>query len=146
MAYSMVEKAAFTFLRVHDALYQRTNGWIGHKVPGLPPNLLLHTVGAKSGKPRVNTLSYAMDGADYLIVASKAGAATSPAWYHNLKAHPDVTVQVGPKRFDVAATAVLPDNPDYPRLWRIVNANNSDRYSSYQKRTSRPIPVIRLAP
>ena len=142
----MVEKAAFTFLRVHDKLYQRTNGWIGHKVPGLPPNLLLHTVGAKSGRARVNTLSYAKDGDDYLVVGSKGGSKTSPAWFHNLKAHPDVTIQVGPKRLPVTARPVLPDNADYPRLWRIVNANNSDRYTAYQKKTPRSIPVIRLSP
>lgn len=142
----MVEKTAFTLLHVHDLLYQRTNGLIGHKVPGLPPNLLLRTVGAKTGKARVTTLSYATDGDDYLIVGSKGGASTAPGWYHNLKARPAVTIQVGTKRIDVTATPVLPDNADYPRLWRIVNANNADRYIAYQKKTSRPIPVIRLSP
>ena len=70
----------------------------------------------------------------------------APAWFHNLKAHPEVEVNVGRSRFGAMAIPVLPDNSDYPRLWRIVNANNAGRYDGYQARTSRPIPVIRLTP
>ena len=140
------EQVLFTFLRGHDALYQKTNGWIGHRVPGMPSSLLLHTVGAKTGKPRTTTLSYAKDGASYLIVASKGGADTNPAWYHNVKAHPDLEINVGPKRFAVSARPVLPDDPDYARLWKLVNEHNADRYVAYQKRTKRPIPIIVLTP
>jgi deazaflavin-dependent oxidoreductase (nitroreductase family) len=132
-------------LRIHDALYRNTNGWIGHRTLGIP-SLLLHTVGAKTGKPRTAALSYARDGANYLIVASKSGDPKAPGWYHNLKAKPDVEINVGPKRFGVTATPVLPDDPDYSRLWQIVNKNNSNRYEAYQKKTSRPIPVVVLAP
>ncbi|MFN8073187.1 MAG: nitroreductase family deazaflavin-dependent oxidoreductase [Mycobacterium sp.] len=134
------------FVRVHDAVYQRSGGWIGHRIPGAPNSLLLHTVGAKTGLPRTHSLSYARDGADYLVVASNGGDRRSPAWYHNLKAHPRVEINVGPKRFGVTASAVLPGDPDYARLWRIVNANNADRYDAYQARTTRAIPIIRLAP
>jgi F420H(2)-dependent quinone reductase len=49
-------------LRLHDAIYQRTHGWIGHRIPGAPPCLLLHTVGAKTGQPRTTSLMYARDG------------------------------------------------------------------------------------
>lgn len=133
-------------LRAHDAIYQGTNGRIGHRIPGVPPMLLLHTVGAKTGKPRTTSLSYAHDGDSLLIVASKGGAPRSPGWYHNLKAHPNVEINVGPKRFGVTARPVLPDDPDYARLWQIVNENNSDRYEAYQRQTSRPIPVIVLTP
>ncbi len=108
--------------------------------------LLLHTVGAKTGKPRTTSLSYARDGDAYLIVASKGGAPRSPGWYHNLKAHPNVEINVGPKRFGVIARPVLLDDPDYARLWQIVNDNNADRYEAYQRHTSRPIPVIVLTP
>ncbi|MGH8302207.1 MAG: nitroreductase/quinone reductase family protein, partial [Steroidobacteraceae bacterium] len=83
-------------------------------------------------------------GDSYLIVASKGGAPRSPGWYHNLKAKPDVEINVGPKRFGVTAQPVLPDDPDYARLWQIVNKNNADRYEVYQRHTSRPIPVIVL--
>jgi deazaflavin-dependent oxidoreductase (nitroreductase family) len=132
-------------LRIHDAVYRNTNGWIGHRTLGIP-SLLLHTVGAKTGKARTTSLTYARDGANYLIVASKGGDPKAPGWYHNLKANPNVEINVGPKRFGVTAKPVLPDNPDYARLWQIVNKNNSDRYTAYQKKTSRPIPVIVLTP
>jgi deazaflavin-dependent oxidoreductase (nitroreductase family) len=133
-------------LRLHDTIYKGTNGRIGHHVPALPPSLLLHTTGAKTGRPRSTTLTYAKDGDSYLIVASKGGDPRSPGWYHNLKANPNVEINVGPQRFGVAAKPVLPDDPDYARLWRIVNQNNANRYQSYQTRTSRPIPVVVLKP
>lgn len=142
----LAERALGTFVRVHDALYQRSNGWIGHRIPGAPNSLLLHTIGAKTGLPRTNSLSYARDGESYLVVASNGGDSRAPAWYHNLKAHPDVEINVGRRRFAVTAQPVQHDDPDYPRLWRIVNANNANRYDGYQARTTRPIPVIRLTP
>jgi F420H(2)-dependent quinone reductase len=132
-------------LRVHDAVYQKTNGWIGHRTLGIP-SLLLHTVGAKTGTARTASLTYARDGGNYLIVASKGGDPKAPGWYHNLKANPKVEINVGPKRFDVNAKPVLPDDPDYARLWQIVNKNNSNRYEAYQQKTSRPIPVVVLTP
>ena len=89
-------------LRVHDAVYQKTNGWIGHRTLGIP-SLLLHTVGAKTGEARTASLTYARDGDDYLIVASKGGDPKAPGWYHNLKANPSVEINVGPKRFGVTA-------------------------------------------
>ena len=110
-------------------------------------NLILHTVGAKTGKARDSTLTYARDGDDYLVVASKGGDPKAPGWYHNLKANPSVEINVGPKRFRVTGAArCCPTTPDYARLWKIVNDNNAHRYEGYQKRTSRPIPVVRLAP
>jgi F420H(2)-dependent quinone reductase len=132
-------------LRAHDVVYRRTNGWIGHRALMGLPCLLLHTVGAKTGKARSTALTYARDGDDYLIVASKAGDPRAPGWYHNLKANPEVEINVGPKRFAITARPVLPDDHDYARLWQIVNDNNSNRYSGYQKKTSRPIPVIVLS-
>jgi F420H(2)-dependent quinone reductase len=132
-------------LRVHDAVYRNTNGWIGHRTLGIP-SLLLHTVGAKTGKARTTSLTYARAGEAYLVVASKGGDPRSPGWYHNLKANPNVEINVGPKRFGVTAKSVLPDDPDYARLWRIVNDNNANRYQQYQSKTSRPIPVIVLTP
>lgn len=136
------------FVGVHDTVYRRTNGWIGHRLPapGVPNNLLLHTTGAKTGQPRTNTLSYARDGANYLVVASNGGANRYPAWYHNVKAHPDIDINVGPKRFRVTARVLLPDDPDYARLFRIADDNNSGRYSAYQTKTTRPIAVVELTP
>jgi deazaflavin-dependent oxidoreductase (nitroreductase family) len=79
-----------------------------------------------------------------LVVASKAGASRSPGWYHNLRADPHVEVNIGPTRCSALARAVLPDNPDYARLWTIVNTNNGGRYQAYQSRTSRQFPIIEL--
>jgi F420H(2)-dependent quinone reductase len=133
-------------LHLHDRIYQGTNGRIGHRIPGAPPNLLLHTVGAKTGQQRTTSLTYARDGDAYLIVASKGGDPRAPGWYHNVKAKPEVEINVGPRRFAVTAKPVLPDDPDYARLWKIVNENNSHRYENYQTRTSRPLPIIVLTP
>lgn len=141
---TLLEQVGVRLLGVHNAIYQKTGGWIGHRIPGLPASLLLHTVGAKTGQPRTTTLTYARDGSSYLVVASMGGAPKAPGWYHNLRAHPDVEVNVGPKRFAATARPVTPDDPDYERLWRIVNDNNANRYAAYQRRTSRPIPIVAL--
>ena len=140
------QRVGVPLLRLHDAIYKGTNGRIGHHIPGGPPSLLLHTVGAKTGLQRTTSLSYARDGDTYLIVASKGGDPKAPGWYHNLKANPKVEINVGTKRFGVTAKPVLPNDPDYARLWQIVNKNNANRYEAYQNRTSRPIPVIVLRP
>ena len=135
-------------ITLHDTIYKASDGRIGHTIPGGPSNLILHTVGAKTGKKRANTLSYARDGDNYLVVASKGGDPKAPGWYHNLKANPNVEINVGPKRFGVTAKPVPPDDPDYQRLWQIVNnmRGNKNRYIGYQKRTTRPIPVVVLTP
>lgn len=143
---SLTDKVLFNFLRIHDTVYQRTNGWIGHHLPGAPPSLLLHTIGAKTGVPRTNSLTYARDGGDYLVVASKGGDPRSPGWYHNLKADPNVEINVGPRRIRAIAHLVVSTDPEYARLWDVVNTNNADRYAAYQRKTARPIPVIRLTP
>jgi deazaflavin-dependent oxidoreductase (nitroreductase family) len=141
---SPLEQAVLRMLPIHDAIYQKTGGWIGHWVPGMPPSLLLHTVGAKTGQPRTSTLSYARDGDSYLIVASNAGSDRYPAWYHNLRKHPECQINIGPKRFAVTARRVTPEDADYPRLWQLANKNNANRYNGYQRQTSRPIPIFAL--
>jgi len=135
-------------LRLHDRIYKGTHGRIGHTIPGGPSMLILHTTGAKTGIQRSSSLAYARDGDSYLVVASKGGAPQSPGWYHNLKADPNVEVNVGRRRFKASARGVTPDDADYARLWTLVNAmkNNENRYNGYQKRTSRPIPVVVLTP
>jgi deazaflavin-dependent oxidoreductase (nitroreductase family) len=132
-------------LKVHDAVYKASDGRIGHRTLGVP-SLLLHTTGAKSGEPRVTSLSYAKDGERYLIVASKGGDPKAPAWLFNLRAQPDTEIQVGRDRIPVTATEIGAGDPDYERVWKLVNENNADRYEAYQRKTSRPIPVVALAP
>ena len=144
---SRLEDLAGRFLRLHDTVYRRTNGRIGRRLPGgFAPALLLHTVGAKTGQPRTTTLSYSNDGNDYLVVASNGGGPRNPGWYHNLRAHPRIEINLGPKRLPTEAHVVLPDDPDYARLFKLCDDENNGRYSAYQELTSRPIPVIRLTP
>ncbi len=133
------------FLRLHERLYKGTDGRIGHRMIGVP-TLLLRTTGRRSGKTRTNALVYARDGSDYLVVASNGGADRDPAWLHNLRANPEVEVQIGRERHKATSRVIEPSDPDYERLWKIVNENNHDRYSAYQKQTSRAIPVIAVTP
>jgi deazaflavin-dependent oxidoreductase (nitroreductase family) len=109
------------------------------------PILLLHTVGARSGQPRVSPLLYTPHGEGFVIVASKAGAAHHPAWYHNLRAHPDaVAVEIGGRRIPVRPRLV--EGPERADLWRRVN-DNYNGYEAYQGRAgSRTIPVVFLEP
>src|SRR5215467_8548075 len=100
------------------------------------PTLLLRTTGRRSGATRTNALVYARDGDDYLVVASKGGSDQPPAWLLNLEAKPEVEIQLGRERQDATARAIRPSDPDYARLWKIVNENNGDRFEVYQGETS----------
>jgi deazaflavin-dependent oxidoreductase (nitroreductase family) len=114
---------------------------------GAMPNgsalLLLSTKGAKSGQLRVNPLAYTRDGDRYVIIASKGGYATNPDWYHNLVANPEVTVEVGEKRFP--ARAIVADGTERDRLFD-AQAALMPNFAEYQTKTTRKIPVIVLEP
>jgi F420H(2)-dependent quinone reductase len=133
------------FLRFHDWLYKTTDGRIGHKMIGVP-TLLLRSKGRRSGQTRTNSLVYARDGADYLLVASNGGADRNPAWLHNVRADPQVEIQIGRERQKASARVLGPSDPDYRRLWKIVDEANHDRYSAYQEQTERPIPIVVVTP
>jgi deazaflavin-dependent oxidoreductase (nitroreductase family) len=105
--------------------------------------LLLDHVGAKTGVRRTTPLNYVEDGADLVLVASKAGYPKHPAWFHNLRATPDTTVQVGGKRRAVHARVASPAERD--RLWPKALATYSG-YRAYQQHTTREIPLIILEP
>ncbi len=132
-------------LRLHEQLYKRTDGRIGHRMIGVP-TLLLETTGRRSGARRTNALVYARDGADYLVVASNGGAERHPGWLHNLRANPEVEIQIGRERRKATSKIIQPSDPDYERLWKIVNENNRDRYSAYQRQADRAIPLIIITP
>lgn len=132
-------------LRVHERIYKATDGRLGHTMIGVP-TLLLRTTGRRSGATRTNGLVYARDGDDYLVVASKGGSDQAPGWLFNVSADPDVEVQIGRERRKGTARVVEPSDPDYERLWKIVNENNKDRYGAYQEKTDRPIPVVAVTP
>jgi deazaflavin-dependent oxidoreductase (nitroreductase family) len=132
-------------LRVHQKLYVGSGGRIGHGMLGVP-SLILRTTGRRSGAERTNALVYARDGDHFLVVPSNGGADKHPAWLLNLKANPDVGVQVGQERMAGRARAVERSDPDFDRLWGLVNSNNRDRYDAYQAQTSREIPVVAITP
>jgi deazaflavin-dependent oxidoreductase (nitroreductase family) len=127
----------------HTTLYRLTNGLIGHRFPGLAPMLLLDHVGAKSGVKRTTPLLYIEDPPNVVIVASKGGYSKHPAWYHNLRANPDTTVQIGGGRREVRARVAAPHERD--RLWPLAVETYSG-YRDYQARTEREIPLVILEP
>ena len=135
-------------LRIHDTIYQKTNGRIGHRIPGAaaePAAAHRRRQDRRSSAP--TSLSYAEDGGDYLVVASKGGDPKAPGWYHNLKANPKVEINVGPKAVRPSPRgSSAPTTRTTRRLWKMVNDNNSNRYDGYQKRTTRPIPIVALTP
>src|SRR5439155_26077091 len=96
---------------------------------------------------RTASLVYARDGDGYVVTASNGGADRPPGWLHNVSAKPEVEVQIGRKRFPATARVVdKGDDPDYERLWRLVNATNHGRYDRYQTKTRRPIALVVLTP
>jgi F420H(2)-dependent quinone reductase len=128
---------------LHTVAYRWTGGRIGHRPPGLPPMLLLDHVGARSGARRTSPLVYVRDGEDYVIVASKGGHPKHPAWFHNLRAHPDTTIQVGARRLPVRARVATPE--ERARLWpQAVRTYRG--YEGYQRVAGREIPLVVLEP
>jgi len=105
--------------------------------------LLLHTVGAKSGEERINPVACVKDGDRYVIIASKGGAPTNPHWYHNILAHPKVTVEVGTDQFQVSAAVA--SEPERTRLYQKMVAVMPG-FADYEQKTKRVIPVIILTP
>lgn len=105
--------------------------------------LLLDHVGASSATRRTTPLVYLRDGDNVVVIASKGGFPRNPAWFHNLQAHPDTTVQIGARREAVRARAADPQ--ERTRLWpRAVDVYPG--YEGYQQRTKREIPVVILEP
>ena len=103
--------------------------------------LILTTTGAKSGVPRENPLVYTRDGSQIVVVASKGGAPTHPAWYHNLVAHPKVKVELGGETFEAKANVAT--DAEYERLYK-RHADINPSFHDYRARTTRKIPVVLL--
>ncbi len=105
--------------------------------------LLLHTKGAKSGQERINPVAYVRDGERFVVIASTGGAPTHPDWYHNLVAHPHVTIEVGTETFQVHA--VVAEEPERTRLYNKM-VEMMPGFDDYRKKTTRKIPVFVLTP
>jgi len=122
--------------------FRKNHGKVGGQFEGAPV-LLVHSTGAKSGKSRVNPVMYLKDGDRFLVFASKGGAPTNPDWYHNLKAHPNVKIEVGDKTIDVHVEEIK--GPEHDRLYA-KQASLYPNFGEYQRNTKRIIPVIALTP
>ena len=132
-------------LRVHQAIYERSRGLVGHRLL-LMPTLLLRTTGRRSGLTRTNALVYGRDGEDYLVCGSNGGHHLPPAWALNMEANPEVEIQVGVRRMRATARVVRPGDGDYDRMFAICNTANRGQFAAYQKKTDRPLPVFAITP
>lgn len=103
--------------------------------------VILTSKGAKSGAEHETPIVYSRDGDKYVIVASKSGAPTNPGWYHNLKAHPEVTVEIGGEKFKAHAREAGDD--EYERLYQ-NHAKHMPAFNEYRQKTTRHIPVMVL--
>jgi len=120
--------------------FRANAGKVGGPFEGAPL-LLLTTTGARTGQPRTLPLMYLPAGDRMVVFASKAGAPTSPAWYHNLVAYGTATVEVGTDRFPVKATVTSGEERD--RLYR-KQSELYPGFAEYQDKTTRLIPVVIL--
>lgn len=105
------------------------------------PLLLLTTTGARTGQPRTTPMMYIPDGDGWLVIASNAGAPKHPDWYHNIVAHPGVTIEIGAET--LPATARVVTHPERQTLWERVVAQYPF-FADHQAKVAREIPVIRL--
>ena len=132
--------------RVHVAVYRWSRGRLGRRVPGWPSAeiALVNHTGARSGEHRTSPLMFCRDGDSIAVVASKAGLPKNPAWFHNLRANPETTVEIGAERRPVRARVAT--DAERERLWPRFVASFPE-YDRYRERAApRRIPVVILDP
>jgi deazaflavin-dependent oxidoreductase (nitroreductase family) len=122
--------------------FRANHGRVGGQFEGAPV-LLLHSIGARSGEERVTPMMYLADDDRYLVFASAAGADKNPAWYHNLVANPDVSIEVGDGSVDVHAVELQSAERDAKYA---VQAERYPGFAEYERKTTRTIPVLALVP
>lgn len=122
--------------------FRENAGKVGGMFEG-SPLILLHHIGARSGEARIAPLVYLPDRGRYVVVASNNGAPENPAWYHNLKAHPDTTLEVGEETVPVIAQEASGDERE--RLFSAQVAAQP-QFGGYQEKTERTLPVMVLTP
>ena len=120
------------------AEFRANEGKVGGQMENMPVILLTMT-GAKSGRTITKPLVYTTDGERIVVIASFAGAPHHPGWYHNLVAHPEVTLEIGTERF--RAKAEVTSGEERQRLFD-AQAAQMPIFHDYQKKTSRQIPVV----
>jgi deazaflavin-dependent oxidoreductase (nitroreductase family) len=122
--------------------FRKNKGKVGGNFEGAPL-LLINHIGARTRKVRINPVMYFRDGNRFVVFASKGGAPTNPDWYHNLKAHPDVKIEVGNETIEVRAEEVT--GPEREKIYK-KQASLYPQFAQYQKQTKRVIPVIAFTP
>lgn len=122
--------------------FRANEGRVGGMFEGAPL-LLLHSTGAKSGEARVSPVMYQSVGDDLAIFASYAGAPNNPAWYHNLLANPEASVEVGTETIEI--TARVADDGEREPIWA-RQKRDYPGFADYENNTSRTIPVVILEP
>jgi deazaflavin-dependent oxidoreductase (nitroreductase family) len=134
----MTERQQFNQKVIEE--FRANDGKVGKMFAGMPMILVTMT-GAKSGKTYTMPLVYSKDGDRYVIIASMAGAPNNPDWYHNIKAHPAVTLEIGTERFQAKATITSGEERE-----RLFNAQAAlmPIFNDYKSKTTRQIPVIAL--
>ena len=128
------------FTQTHVGLYRLTKGKLGGKM-GSNEILLLSTTGRKSGQSRTTPVVFFRDKASFVVVASDGGAASHPAWYHNLSADRKASILVGGEAIKVKAAEAT--GKERERLWKMITEKAS-QFSQYQEKTERQIPVMML--
>jgi F420H(2)-dependent quinone reductase len=128
---------------MNNVAYRLSGGRAAGRVPSGAPICLLTTTGRRSGRRRTVPLVYVLDGDDLVVVASRGGMASHPAWYLNLLADPDASVQIGSSTWRVRARDATV--AERRRLWAALTAVYP-LFASYQERTARRIPVVVLSP
>lgn len=129
------------------AEFRANGGRVGGNFEGAPL-LILHTTGARSGAEREHPMMYRADGDRWLVFASKAGAPDNPAWYHNLRANPEASIEVGTgtgtgtETVEVVATELTGDERTEQYA---AQAADYPGFADYQEKTDRVIPVVALA-
>jgi deazaflavin-dependent oxidoreductase (nitroreductase family) len=109
------------------------------------PVVVLTSVGARSGERRDVPLAYFTDGDDVILIASNYGGSRHPAWYHNLRAHPECELHIGPRGGHFVAREV--DGADRDRLYELAKDRLAGVFALHEKRSGdRAIPVMRLTP
>jgi deazaflavin-dependent oxidoreductase (nitroreductase family) len=135
-----MKRITMLFGSEHVRRYRETDGEEGHDWQGTQV-LILSTTGRKSGQERSTPLIYGRHGDDFLVVASKGGSDTPPAWYLNLEANPEAEIQVKADVLKVRARTATPD--EKPALWALMT-EQWPQYDGYQLKTEREIPVVVL--
>lgn len=136
----MDAKRTLEFNARNIAEFRSTGGKLGGPFEGAPV-LLLTTTGAKSGQPRTSPMMYLPEGERIFVFASNEGKDNHPSWYHNLRANPSATVEIGTETFAVTATEIR--GAEHDRLYDI-QAQRYPGFAAYRERTDRVIPVIEL--